>query len=229
MNVEQRLIEVFQTSAQVEPTPDLFSRVVHSIEEDRRHRRRVVETAVAAIVTLTTVVVVGAVSMQDSPGTQQGFVHRSTMELLEWVVLVVVLLALGPAIRRFGRGYVNDLWPRDSNVPQALLRLMDVAFYLVGAGYVLLTAQFDFGPELIAERWPGQLAEASFRIAGLLLALGVLHAATLFVLPAVALIDNSTRRGTSPPRWALLVLIAIGASTLLPLQVAIALGASGPP
>ncbi|MDW3215143.1 MAG: hypothetical protein R8G01_14165 [Ilumatobacteraceae bacterium] len=229
MNVEQRLIEVFQTSARPEPTPDLFTRVVHSIEEDRRHRRRVVASAVAAVVTFAAVVVAGVVAMQDSPGPRQGYVHRATMELLEWVVLVVLLLALGPAIRRFGRGYVDDLWPRGSAVPRALLRLMDLAFYLVGTGYVLLTAQFEFGPELIAERLSGQLAEASFRIAGLLLALGILHAATLFVLPAVALIDNSTRRGVSPPRWAMLGLVAVGVSVALPFQVAIALGVSGPP
>ncbi len=229
MNVEQRLIEVFQTSAHADPTPDLFSRVVHSIEEDRRHRRRVVASAVAALVTCATVLVVGAMAMQDSPGTQQGYVHRSTMELLEWVVLIVLLLTLGPAIRRFGRGYVGDLWPRGSAVPQALLRLMDLAFYLVGVGYVLISAQFEFGPELTAERLSGQLSEASFRIAGLLLALGLLHAATLFVLPAVALIDNSTRRGMSPPRWAMLGLVAVGVSIVLPLQLAIALGAWGPP
>jgi hypothetical protein len=229
MNVEQRLIEVFQTSARVEPTPDLFSRVVHSIEEDRRHRRRVVQTTIATIATIMTVVAVGAVSMQDSPGSRQSFVHRPTMEILEWAALVALLLALGPAIRRFGRGYTGDLWPRDSAVPGALLRLMDLAFYLVGAGYVLLSAQFEFGPELLAERLSGQLAEAAFRVGGLLLVLGVLHAATLFVLPAIALVDNATRRGSSPPRWAMLLLVAIGLGTLLPLQIAIALGVWGPP
>lgn len=227
MNVEQRLIEVFQTSVPVDPTPDLFSRVVHSIEEDRRHRRRVVATATAALFTVATVVTVGAVSMQDSPGPRQGFVHRPTMELLEWVVLAALLFALGPAIRRFGRGYVGDLWPRGSAVPQALLRLMDLAFYLVGIGYVLITAQFEFGPELLADRLSGQLTEASFRVAGLILTLGILHAATLFALPAVALIDNSTRRGMSPPRWAMLALLAVGAGTLLPLQMAIGLGVLG--
>lgn len=229
MNVEQRLIEVFQTSALAEPTPDLFSRVVHSIEEDRRHRRRVIESVAASVVTLATLVAVGAMSMKDSPGSRQSFVHRPTMELLEWVALIVVLLALGPAIRRFGRGYAADLWSRDSAVPGSLLRLMDVAFYLIGAGYVLMSAQFEFGPELIAERLSGQLAEAAFRIGGLLMMLGILHATTLIVLPAVALIDNATRRGLSPPRWAILLLVAVGLGALLPLQIAVVLGAWGPP
>lgn len=227
MNVEQRLIEVFQTSARVDPTPDLFSRVVHSIEEDRRHRRRVVQTTVAAVAVLAALVTVGALSMEDSPGPRQGYVHRPTMELLEWVALGALLFALGPAIRRFGRGYAGDLWPRGSVVPVVLLRLMDVAFYLVGAGYVLITAQFEFGPELTAERWPGQLTEAAFRVGGLSLMLGVLHAVTLFALPVVALVDNATGRGTSPPRWVMLLLVAVVLSAVIPLQLAIGLGVWG--
>lgn len=152
MNVEQRLVQAFDAADRVEPSTDLWARVVHSIEEDRAHRRRVVRTAAAVAVALAALVAAGALAMQDSPGTRQGFVHRPTMEVLETIGLLAVLLALGPAIRRFGRGYANDLWPTGSTTPAALLRLMDVAFYLVGVGYILLSAEFEFETVLLSDR-----------------------------------------------------------------------------
>ena len=39
--VEQRLIDALRSTERVDPSPDLWSRVVHSIDEDRAHRRRV--------------------------------------------------------------------------------------------------------------------------------------------------------------------------------------------
>lgn len=227
MNVEQRLIEVFQTSVDVEPTPDLFSRVVHSIEEDRRHRRRVVATVAGTLTLLLGLVVGGAVAMQHDPWRSQGFVHRPTMEVLEWVASLSILLMLGPAIRRFGRGYAADLWPPLSTMPSALLRLMDIGYYLIGAGYVLLTAEFDFANVITADRLPDQLAGASVRIGGLVLLLGLLHATTLFVLPCVALVDNSTRRGRPLPRWLVLLLVALALAAGFAIQLAVGVGMAG--
>jgi hypothetical protein len=226
MNVEQRLMQAFDAADRVEPSTDLWARVVHSIEEDREHRRRVVRTAVAVVAALTALVAAGALAMQDSPGTRQGFVHRSTMELLETIGLLAVLFALGPAIRRFGRGYANDLWPSESTTPAALLRLMDVAFYLVGIGYILLSAKFDFATTLTSDRLAGQLTEASIRAGGLLLALGVLHAQTLFALPMIALIDNSTRASKRLPRWLILMLIVTALSVVPVIQATVLIGVS---
>ena len=45
MNIEQRLLHAFEQADLVEPSPDLWSRVVHSIEEDRLHRKRLLRTA----------------------------------------------------------------------------------------------------------------------------------------------------------------------------------------
>ncbi len=108
MNVEQRLIEAFQASRPVEPTPDLFSRVVHSIEEDRQHRERVVRTVAGLLAGLAAVIVAGWLAIEE--GRYGRFVHRPTMEALEAIVLVAILIVLGPSIRRFGRGYAHDLW-----------------------------------------------------------------------------------------------------------------------
>lgn len=214
------------THDRVEPSADLWARVVHSIDEDREHRRRVVRTAAAAVAALAALVTAGALAMQDSPGTRQGFVHRPTMELLETIGLVGLLLTLGPAIRRFGRGYANDLWPTSSGTPAALLRLMDLALYLIGIGYILLSAEFEFTTELMSDRLADQLAAAAIRAGGLLLVLGVLHVHTLFALPMVALIDNSTRVGKALPRWLILLLAATILSVVPVLQAMVAIGLS---
>ena len=222
MNIEQRLIEVFQTSAMAEPTPDLFSRVVHSIDEDRQHRHRVMRSAAVLAVAALAVVGVGVLSVDE--GRFGRFVHRPTMEALEIVVMVSLLLVLGPAIRRFGRGYAQDLWPNNTTMPRSLLRLLDIAYFLVGMGYVLVTTEFQFGDGLLDDRLAGQLEAAGMRIGGLLLLLGLLHAATLFVLPIVALIDNSTRRSRPLQRWVILLLAAIMLAMAPFIQIAIAVG-----
>lgn len=223
MNVERRLIEVFEASRRIEPTPDLFARVVHSIEEDKRHRKRVVRAAAGLLAGLAAVIVAGAVAIEEGPFGR--FVHRPTMEALEALVLVAILVVLGPAIRRFGRGYAHDLWPRGAVTPDAMLRLLDLAYYLVGAGYVLLSTEFEFTDGLLADRLPEQLADASVRIGGLLLALGLLHAATLFLLPLVALIDTSTRREARLPRWVVLVLglVVVGMGFVLQIAIGVSL------
>lgn len=225
MNVEQRLIEVFRTSAVAEPEPDLWNRVVHSIEDDRRHRRRVVRTASIMLASLAAVVAVVVASIED--GNFGRYVHRPTMEVVEVLVLTILLLALGPAIRRFGRGYASDMWPAGASLPRALLRLLDIAFYLVGAGYILLSTRFEFADGLLDDRFAEQLNEATIRIGGLLLLSGVLHATTLFVLPIVALVDNSTRAGRALPRWILLILIALGLATAFVVQAAIGIALLG--
>ena len=226
MNAEQRLIEVFQTTPIAEPTPDLFSRVVHSIEEDRLHRRRVVRTAAASLGALGSLIAVGAVSIQDSPGRLQGYVHRPTMVILEAVALLALVVTLGPAIRRFGRGYATDLWPRGAVTPAALLRLMDLAFYLVGVGYILVSSRFEFANGVAADRLAEQLEGASLRAGGLLLLLGLLHATTLFLLPLVALVDNSTRRAKPLPRWVILLLVLVVLGLVPFIQGAIGLALS---
>ena len=56
---------------------------------------------------------------------------------------------------------------------------------------------------------PEQLQEASERLGGEMLLIGLLHAVTMMALPLVALVSNSTRRSKKLPRFAT-VLIVIG-------------------
>jgi hypothetical protein len=148
------------------------------------------------------------------------------MELLEIVVLGILMAVLGTAISRFGRGFAADLWPAGSATPPALLRLLDVAYFLVFSGYILLTTRFEFGFEWRAVTLGEQLGDASIRIGGLLLLVGVLHALTIVVLPVVALVDNSTRVQQPLPRWMIVIGVLIAIQTLPGLLILI-VGAIG--
>jgi hypothetical protein len=224
VNVEQRLVHAFREASRVEPSTDLWTRVVHSIEEDRRHRRRVIGSVATVILTGLALVAIAALSTTDGPRGR--YVDRPTMELLEVVAAAALVITLGPAIRRFGRGYAADLWPSGSATPSALLRLLDVAYYLVFAGYVLLTTEFEFGA-FDARTIGTQLTGAADRVGGLLLLMGLLHAATFVVLPMVALIDKSTRLLRPLPRWFVwlcVVLAVSGAPLLVPMGIGILIG-----
>ena len=154
MNVEQRLVNALRATDRIEPSPDLWSRVVHSIEEDRAHRRRVVTSFAVTIAVIIGLVVVGMLNLIDTPSGQQ--VRVPAMELIETIALISLVAVLGPAIRRFGRGYADDLWPTTPTMPLSLLRLLDVAYLLVFGGYILLTTYFDFGRSTIERRRTGR-------------------------------------------------------------------------
>ena len=216
MNVEQRLVDALRSVDRVEPSADLWSRVVHSIEEDRAHRRRVVESFASIVLTATGLAVLGVLNVVEVPTGHQ--VRLGVMELIETIALVLLVAVLGPAIRRFGRGYAHDLWRSTPDTSTALVRLLDVAYLLVFGGYILLTANFDFERATIGAGQ--QLEDLSRRIGGLVLSMGLLHAATIMSLPAVALIVNSTRRARPLPRWlAITLIIGAGMAVLLALWI----------
>jgi hypothetical protein len=212
MTIEQQLTQAFRRIDEVEPSPDLWNRVLHSIDEEREHRRRVVSTVGAMVAALAAVALVAAIALRENGHGQ--YVDRPTMEALETAVLVSIVLALGPAIRRFGRGYAVDLWPAGTAVPAVLLRLLDLAYFLVFSGYILLSAEFEFGDEFRFVTFGEQIGEASLRVGGLLFLVGVLHAVTIAMLPVVALVDNSTRAGKPLPRWLVVVGVIIAIQTL---------------
>ncbi len=208
LHVEQRLLDALGSVDQVEPSTDLFARVLHSIDEDRLHRRRVMRSAAVLALTVGGVALAMTVSMIDGAGGRH--VRWQTMEMIETLVLVIVVAVLGPAIRRFGRNYVADLWPADRASSTALLRLLDLAYVLVLTGFVLVTARFA-EPALAEQALAEQLSDLGNRLGGVLLVIGVLHAITITSLPLVALVANSTRTGWSLPRWVVGLLAVLGA------------------
>jgi len=226
MNIEQRLVNALRAADQVEPSDDLWSRVVHSIEEDRTHRRRVITSVLITAGVAVVLIASGFAALTDGLFGRQ--VRPAVMEVIETVALVVLVAVLGPAIRRFGRGYANDLWGSTPATVSALLRLLDVAYLLVFGGYILLTVDLDFDPlaVVVAE----QMEATALRVGGLLVLMGLLHALTIMVLPVVALISNSTRTGRKLPRWMTVILAVVGvwgAAQLLLLLMGLLIGMAG--
>lgn len=219
MNVEQRLMHAFGQVDRLEPSDDLWGRVVHSIEEDRLHRRRVIRTAAGVVGVAAVLVAVGAASVVG--GGAGRHVRWEVMETLELVLLLVLVLTLGPAIRRFGRGYASDLFADGRRTGEALIRLLDLAYSLVFAGYIVISVELVSPMEELRLSLGEQLGDAAIRVGGLLLLMGILHALTIAALPIVALIANSTRTGRPVPKWVwLIVLIGIWQASgllLLPL------------
>ncbi|MGB5756131.1 MAG: hypothetical protein WBM50_04395, partial [Acidimicrobiales bacterium] len=109
-----------------------------------------------------------------------------------------------------------------------LLRLLDLAYYLILAGYILLSTEFDFADADKFGLLAGQLGDAATRLGGLMLILGLLHAVTLIALPVVALIDNSTRVSRPLPRWLVVAIgLAAGGGALLAIPSLIAIMVAG--
>ncbi len=208
MTTEQRLAEALAAAKDYEVSADLWSRVMYSIEEQRDHRRRLVLTATALIVVVAVSVSVVAASVERLGGRAR--VDWRALEGIEFLVLLVLVASLGPAIRRFGRGFVSSLFVTSPGTGTRLLGLLDLAYFLVFAGYVLVTSRLEEPIAYLAVDIGDQLEDALFRVAGLLLAMGVLHALTLVALPVVALVFNSTRAGAKLPRWLVVILIVVG-------------------
>jgi len=55
-----------------------------------------------------------------------------------------------------------------------------------------------------------QVEDLCWRVGGLVLTMGLMHAATIMTLPIVALVSNSTRVGRALPRWLTVVLVLVG-------------------
>jgi hypothetical protein len=223
MTTEQRLIDAFDAARGFEPSPDLWSRVVHSIEEDGRHRRRVWSSVLVVATTVLAAVAVAASSITTTTAGRR--LDWRVLEALEAVALLVLIVTLGPAIRRFGRGYTHDLLASPGDTAGALLRLLDVAYYLVFAGYVLLTTRLTAPAAFRLAELGTQVEEAALRVGGLLLLMGVLHAATFMAMPLVGLVIKANRTGRPLPRWVVLLLVAVAIG--IALQVPTVLGLLG--
>lgn len=191
MSLEQRLINTLHRADDFEPSPDLFARMERSLEEDLRHRRRVrwvtasmiAATSVAALF-LRAVISIEPTGRLTAPGW--------AMDLLVGVVQVVLILTLGPTLRRFGRPLIADVFRLDPATGDRFVVLLDIAFYLFLFGVVLegINLQIWDRTVLVGEdawHWTGGVAI-------FLLAMGVAHAFTIAVLPLIGLFFSSMVR-----------------------------------
>lgn len=200
MTAERRLVETLRRVDRYQPSPDLFARVQRSIAEDIAHRRRRRRTVVAvAASVIVGAVYVAAVVTVDPSG--RALFPKWSVELLETVALTGLLLALAPALRRYGADYAADAFCVDPATSVRFLRLLDIAYYLFFTGLVLTGV--DLSDLWLRLPVADQLADAAFRIAQFLLVMGVAHAVNLAVLPVIGLVHNAVvwrarRRAVGP-------------------------------
>jgi hypothetical protein len=194
MTLEERLADTLRSADAYEPSPDLFAKVQRSILEDRAHRRRVgfvigwlgvAVVAIGAYLAGTVRVTSGEVTMA-----------FTSLEVLVTVVMVAIVVVLGPAIRRFGETYERAVFSASPETGAQVLRLLDIAYYLVFGAFILVTLMFE--PPRALPPWDRQLSDqVTFevqRIGGLLLMMGLLHVGLTLALPIVGLVHSANLR-----------------------------------
>jgi len=179
------------------PSPDLFSRVVDSIGEDRlrrRHFRRVAATWVVA-----TAAAAGAVAVFTPRGRSGGLLMPWwVLEVATNVALVAIALWLGPFIKRFGRAYAADVFHDNPVTGKSYIVLTDIVYYLIFTAYILFTIRVDAPVYYMGDVHPDLVKAELVRIGGILLIIGVLHGLNLVIMPVLGRLFSLNRR--LPPR-----------------------------
>lgn len=182
-DVERRLVAAFDAArAEVVEHPDLFARVQRSIEEAARRARfrRRLAAGIGAFIIANAALALALSDFRKGRLIMPWWV----IELVTNIVLVALAVALGPFIKRFGRAYAADVFRDNPRTGKSYLVLTDVAYYLIFAAFVLFTVRF-----VEAEDWQvsrGELFQHELaRVGGILLIMGVLHAANVVALPII--------------------------------------------
>lgn len=248
MTVEELLTTALHGADDYEPSPDLFARVKRSIDEDRafRQRRRRALALTGGGVLAAAAWIAAFLSIESGTATMPWW----ALEVLTVAIMVVIVLTLGPVIRRFGRELTLEVFRSNRETSERFLHLLDIAYYLVFSAVILMTTIFAPDPA-----WQGRLAPQLegelVRVGVLLLMMGVLHAVTIAVLPVMGLLFASNWRRAArralgeeapPPEpaaesaervatiivWTVVGLLALQlALGVLPALIGLILGASG--
>ncbi len=200
-HLEDRISHALRSSP-TRPSPDLFDRVVDSIEADRRRRRTAWQLGCAAVVVvagLTTAV------LTLSPRYPDGALAMPwwTVELGTTLVLLALAVWLGPFIKRFGRAYAADVFHDNPMTGKSYIVLTDVVYYLIFVAYILGTS--TFAPH---EGWnnsstgtvtPDQAQAAAIRVAGILVIIGILHGLNIVLMPVLGRLFSLNRSLSGHP------------------------------
>lgn len=203
MTLERRLTDALHQADDYEPSPDLFTRLGRSINEDLAHRRRTRRAYLGVLAALA--IIAGYLSLAVGVDPTDATIASWELELLELVVLGSLVIVLGPLLRRFGEGYVADVFHLNPETADRFLKLIDIAYYLLFIGLILIDV--DFGPPDVELSFPAALEDSVFRLGLFLGFMGLLHTLTIAALPVIGLFFNSTTRralrhragATAPP------------------------------
>ena len=115
------------------------------------------------------------------------------IELMTNIVLIALAVGLGPFIKRFGRAYAADVFRANPRTGKSYLVLTDVAYYLIFTSFVLFTVTF-VEPSDWVRSTGAQLKHEVARVGGILLIMGILHAANVVALPVIGGLLSSNKR-----------------------------------
>ena len=192
LTIERRLIEAFADArASVEENPDLFARVSQSLE-DAMARRRFRWTVAGCIVSFITANAGLALTLSNSDNGRFNMPWW-VIELITNIVLIALAIGLGPFIKRFGRSYAADVFRANPRTGKSYLVLTDVAYYLIFTSFVLFTVSFVEHKDWVDSTGQQLKAEVA-RVGGILLIMGILHAANVVALPIIGGLLSSNKR-----------------------------------
>jgi hypothetical protein len=189
------------TSSRSTPSPDLFERVLDSIDSDRRRRRTtlVVAASVVAVLAAATVVV-----LTMTPRSPNGVPEMPwwILEVGTTLVLVAIAVWLGPFIKRFGRAYAADVFHDNPLTGKSYIVLTDIVYYLIFAAFILMTANFApvWGNQFTGLVTAEQVQQSVLRIGAILLIIGLLHGVNIVLMPVLGRLFSLNRKLSAEQR-----------------------------
>lgn len=192
--LERRLIEAFADArATVDANPDLFARVTRTLHDARARRRFRLKLAGGLLAFIAANAAL-ALALSDIDFDNRRFnMPWWAIELITNIVLAALAIGLGPFIKRFGRSYAADVFRANPRTGKSYLVLTDVAYYLIFTSFVLFTITF-VEPSDWKESTGAQLKHEVARVGGILLIMGILHAANVVALPIIGRLLSSNKR-----------------------------------
>ena len=192
-SLERLLTDALQSGAETTtPAPDLFERVMGSIEDDvvRRRRRRRTAAVWAGLVGALASAMWGLSTHTTGRWTMSWWV----LELITSVALIGVALWLGPFIKRFGRAYAADVFRTNPRTGKSYIVLTDIVYYLIFSAYILFTIRLEPEPQWFGVVRAEQVQLVVYRLAGILLIIGVLHGINIVLMPVLGRLFSLNRR-----------------------------------
>lgn len=116
------------------------------------------------------------------------------LELITIGVMILILVVLGPLIKRFGRSYAADVFRQNPRTGKSYIILMDIAYYLIFTAYILFSVKFEPDSGWADTANADQLRASTARIGGMILLMGILHGLNVLSLPIVGRLLGFTKR-----------------------------------
>jgi hypothetical protein len=195
--LEERLHEALaREGSRTEPSPDLFARVVASIDDDRARRRRLARVGALWLTgTAAITMAVLALTPRDGKGLHMPW---WILEVGTNLALLAIALWLGPFIKRFGRAYAADVFHDNPLTGKSYIVLTDIVYYLIFAAFILFSVHVapqtswknTISEKVSAEQVTFELG----RLGGILLIIGILHGLNIVLMPLLGRVFSLNRR-----------------------------------